>query len=651
MSEIKRAMLVFPLMVGLLIPAAGLFAQATEAPPTIDVPEVDIGQAFLERRRSAQVAAAAQIPVFHDFSFEDRRSESGIDFHHYPVDDGGIEYKMVHYDHGNGVVVADVDGDGLLDIYFTSQNGPNGLWSNQSDGTFRDITEKAGVAVADRVTMTGTFADYDNDGDPDLYVTTVRMGNVLFRNDGTGRFEDVTQAAGLDYVGHSSAGTFFDYDNDGLLDLFLANVGVFTKDEQGRGGYWVGVDDAFDGHLRADRTERSILYRNLGEGRFEDVSEATGLMDGGWNGDAVFTDLNADGFLDLYVANMQGDDRFYLNQEGKRFVDATVERFGKTPWGTMGVKFFDYDNNGGFDLLLTDMHSDMSMEIEPPIEKFKSIMTWSQDFLQDGSNNIFGNAFYKNSGAGELEEVSDAVGAENYWPWGPSIADLNADGYEDVFIASSMSYPFRYGINTVLLNGRGEKFHDSEFVLGIEPRADGRTSTPWFELDCSGSDAAHALCSGREGRHQVQGTLGTRCAAIFDIEGDGDLDIVTLEFHAEPQVLISNLAQRREISYLQLRLEGVQSNRSGIGAEVRVRAGDRVLYRQHDGKSGYIAQSDAPIYVGLGDAETADRIEVRWPSGKVDVVEEGVGRNRLIVIEEGSGLKNPVAEPATPAAQ
>jgi len=620
-----------------------LSAQPAEALPTIDVPEVDIGQTFLDRRRSAQLASADEISVFHDFSFEDGRSESGIDFHHYPVDDGGIEYKMVHYDHGNGVVMADVDGDDLLDIYFTSQNGPNGLWSNRGDGTFRDITAQAGVALADRISMTGTFADYDNDGDPDLFVTTVRMGNVLFENDGSGGFEDVTKKAGLDYVGHSSAGIFFDYDNDGLLDLFLANVGVFTKDEQGRGGYWVGVDDAFQGHLNADRTEHSVLYRNVGDGRFEDVSQATGLTEAGWNGDAVFADLNSDGFLDLYVANMQGDDRFYLNQEGKRFVEATADRFGKTPWGTMGVKFFDFDNNGGLDLLLTDMHSDMAVEIEPPVEKFKSIMTWTDEFLQGGSDNIFGNAFYRNSGEGEFEEISDPIGAENYWPWGPSIADLNADGYEDVFIASSMSFPFRYGINTVLLNDRGDKFEDSEFVLGIEPRADGRTSTPWFELDCSGANEQHALCSGREGRHQVRGTLGTRCAAIFDIEGDGDLDIVTLEFHAEPQVLISDLAEKRDISYLQLRLEGVESNRSGIGAEIQVQLGERVLYRQHDGKSGYIAQSDMPLYLGLGEAKQVDRIEVRWPSGQVDVVEEGVGRNRLIVIKEGSGLKNPVS--------
>jgi len=633
-----------------LAPSA-LWAQETEvsqeatALPVIDVPEVDVGRAFLERRRAAQLATRDQFSVDHDFSFEDGLAASGIGFHHYPVDDGGIEYKMVHYDHGNGVVMADVDGDELLDLYFTSQSGANELWRNQGDGTFVDITQRSGVALADRISMTASFADYDNDGDPDLYVPTVRTGNVLLRNDGTGRFEDVTVAAGLEHNGHSSAGVFFDYDNDGHLDLFLANVGIFTKNEQGRGGYWVGVDDAFQGHLHAERVERSILYRNLGDGSFEDVSVATGLTDGGWTGDAVFGDLDGDGFLDLYVANMQGDDRFYLNQSnsehgGRRFVESTARYFPKTPWGSMGAKFFDFDNNGGLDLLLTDMHSDMSLEIEPPIEKFKSIITWSDEFLQDGSNNIFGNAFYRNAGDGSFEEVSDAIGAENYWPWGPSIADLNADGYEDVFIASSMSFPFRYGVNTVLLNDRGEMFRDSEFILGIEPRPEGRTSTPWFELDCS-ANAEHSLCSGREGRYQVQGTLGSRCAVIFDLEGDGDLDIVTLDFNAAPQVLVSNLAEQRELSYLRLRLEGVASNRSGIGAQIRIQLGERTLYRQHDGKTGYIAQSDAPLYVGLGNASKVDRIEVRWPSGTVDVIDEGIGRNRLVVIKEGLGLENP----------
>ncbi|MDX1643988.1 MAG: VCBS repeat-containing protein, partial [Thermoanaerobaculia bacterium] len=454
------------LTVGLaaLVPAAGQEGE----PSTLNVPEVDVGENMLAVRQRQQLARIEGLSVRHDFRFEDRQPASGITFQHRFVDDGGKEYKMVHYDHGNGVAAADVDGDGQIDLYFTSQTGANELWRNLGEGRFENVTERAGVAVADRISMAASFADIDNDGDADLYVTTVKMGNLLFENDGSGRFEDVSERAGVGYVGHSSAATFFDYDRDGFLDLYLTNVGVFTTDEMGD-GYWIGMEDAFQGHLKPERAEHSILYRNRGDGTFDDVSAQTGLVDPGWNGDAAFADVDRNGWLDLYVLNMQGDDHLWLNTGG-RFSEATERYFPRTPWGAMGIAFFDYDNNGWLDLILTDMHSDMGMEVEPPIEKRKSINTWSEEFLQGSGDNIFGNAFYRNLGEGRFEEVSDALGTENYWPWGLSVGDLNADGWEDVLITASMSFPFRYGVNTLLLNDRGERFADAEFALGIEPR-------------------------------------------------------------------------------------------------------------------------------------------------------------------------------------
>ena len=602
---------------------------------SIDVPEVDIGANLLEARRQDQLKTVDRFEVFHGFRFTDRRAASKIDFLHQAVDDGAVEYKMVHYDHGNGLAVADVDGDGKLDVYFTNQLGANALWRNRGGGVFEDVTATAGVAVADRISMAASFADYDNDGDPDLFVTTVKMGNLLFANNGKGRFEDVTERAGVGYVGHSSTGVFCDYDRDGWLDLMLTNVGVFTTEEQGRGGYYVGVENAFQGHLMPERSEASILYRNLGDGRFADVTAETGLVDPGWNGDAACADLSGDGYPDIYMMSMQGDDHYWESVEGKRFVDKTAERFHKTPWGSMGIKFFDFDNNGGLDLLLTDMHSDMSLEADPPIEKFKSLITWSDEFLQGGANNVFGNAFYRNRGDGTFDETSDLLGAENYWPWGPSIGDLNADGWEDVFIAASMSFPFRYGINSVLLNNAGKKFLDSEFILGVEPRAGGETRIPWFEIECSGGEDDHRLCAGRTGKYSVTGTLGTRSAAIFDLDDDGDQDIVTVEFHHKPQVLVSNLSDERPVNYLKLRLEGAKSNRSGIGATVRVKVGGRTLMRLHDGKSGYLGQSDMPLYVGLGDATKVDEVEIAWPSGTVDRLTEGIRLNQVWRVREG----------------
>jgi hypothetical protein len=312
----------------------------------VDWPPGDAGAASLAARRQAQLKAAAALGVFHGFSFTDRRAESGITFRDDFVDDAGKHYKAVHYDHGNGVAVADVDGDGLYDIYFVGQLGGSELWRNRGNGAFENVTARAGVALADRIAVSASFADVDNDGDPDLFVTTVRGGNCLFANDGRGVFRDVTRTAGLDYSGHSSAAVFFDYDRGGGLDLFLANVGKYTTDEIGRGGYRVGYTDAFAGHTRPERTEYSILYRNLGGVRFRDVSREVGLRDPGWSGDAAFHDLDRDGYPDLYVLNMQGGDHHYENLQGKKFRERTAKYFPRTPWGSMGIKFFDYDNDG-----------------------------------------------------------------------------------------------------------------------------------------------------------------------------------------------------------------------------------------------------------------------------------------------------------------
>jgi hypothetical protein len=610
---------------------------ATPPGGVVDVPEVDIGASTLAAREQAQRATVDRFKVFHGFRFTDRQPESGITFVHQIVDDAGSSYKAAHYDHGNGVAVADVDGDGLTDVYFTSQMGGNELWKNLGDGKFRNITAESGVGLADRVSVSAAFADVDNDGDEDLYVTTVRMGNALFENDGKGRFKDVSKASGLDYVGHSSGAVFFDYDRDGRLDLFLVNVGKYTTEERGRGGYYVAYANAFQGHLFPERTERSVLYRNVDGKRFEDVSAKVGLQDGSWSGDASVADFNEDGWPDLYVLNMQGDDHYYENREGKSFADVTDKYFPKTPWGAMGIKVFDADGDGRMDLLITDMHSDMLVEAPPQDEKLKFTPKVEIKALQGQDNNIFGNAFYHNLGGGRFAEESDSRNLENYWPWGVSVDDLNADGWDDVLITSSMNFPFRYGINSLRLNNRGEGFLDSEFLLGIEPRRDGsgiRTRKPWFALDCSGAHKATLPCQGRTGQFTATGTLGSRSAAIFDFDRDGDLDIVTNDLNSEPQVFVSDLAQQRKIHWLAVRLRGTKSNRDGLGAVVRVHVGPRVLTKVLDGSSGYLSHSVLPLYFGLDEAARVDRIEIRWPSGATQTLPGPVEANRMLEVTE-----------------
>lgn len=618
--------------------AVSLAAQ-NPAPPEVPFPKDDPGLTTLPARKKAQLDSEDQFKVFFKFNFTDQLKQSGITFRNQVTPYSTTDYMPVHYDHGTGLAVADVDGDGQYDIYFISQFGGNELWRNLGNGKFENVTEQAGVGMKDRVNVSAAFGDVDNTGHQDLFVTTVNEGNVLFQNDGHGHFKNVTKEAGLDLVTHSSGAFFFDYDNDGLVDLLVCNVGVYTTTEKGPEGAYVGLRDAFSGHLHPDRFEYPVLYKNLGHYKFKDVTAEVGLKPRGWCGDATFADLKGDGYPGVYFLNMQGAGHYFENEGGKKFVEKTPDYFPRTSWGSMGLKFFDFDNDGRMDLLVTDMHSDMMEALDPFHEKDK-IKSHPPDEQLGGPADkfIFGNSFYHNLGNGKFEEISEKIGVEQYWPWGVSVGDLNADGYQDLFITAGMNFPFRYGINSLLLNNRGQKFLDAEFILGVEPRQ--TPYTPWFVMDCTNPDVLGPLgkvvCTGQLQKVTVSVPKASRASAIFDLDNDGDLDIVTNDFNSEPMVLISDLAQQKKIHWLKIMLVGTKSNRNGLGATVRVHSGGQIYTQYNDGKSGYLSQSVLPLYFGLGDTSKIDSIDVTWPSGIKQTLMKGLAENQTLKITEPS---------------
>jgi enediyne biosynthesis protein E4 len=550
-------------------------------------------------------APAPKIPGFRECA-----AEVGIKWKmQFLPNEQGETFKINLYDHGCGLAVGDFEGTGREGLYFCNQLGPNALFRNRGDGTFEEVTKEAGVALGDRVSVAATFVDYDNDGKLDLFVTSTRGGNVLFRNKGGGKFEDVTKKAGLVHVGHSQSALFFDYNNDGFLDLLLTNTGHWTTDEYDRRfRSYVGKDIVTNVKaLGPQSREFNILYRNNGDGTFTDVTEKSGLKGLGWAGDAVAFDYDGDGLLDVFVTNMFGRSQLYHNNGDDTFTDVTLKVLGRTPWGGVGAKVFDFNNDGRLDLFVADMHSDMWMGLdrthrtleaakENEKRKFNThtgqeaqVKIWGNQLEWAPEDIFFGNGFYRNDGKGKFKEISEDAGLETFWPWGAATGDFDNDGYEDVFVPSGMGYPFYYWPNYLLMNQGNETFHDQARELGIEPPEGGE-----YPTQIAGAKAARS----------------SRCAVTGDFDGDGRLEIVVNNFN-DPPYYFKNEFPRK--NYIAFRLTGKKCNRDAIGALVKLVIGKEVMLRQVQGSAGYLSQSSNTVHFGLGQRSRIDRVEITWP--------------------------------------
>lgn len=533
----------------------------------------------------------------------------------------GWDYKINPYDHGAGLAVGDIDGDGFDDVYFLDQSGANSLFRNKGDGTFEDVTNQAGVALGDRVCVAATFADYDNSGRQSLFVTSTRGGNVLFKNLGGGRFQDVTTQAGLTLVGHCQTAMFFDFDNDGWLDLLVTRTADWTRPRlDTRAHYYPGLGTIWD--LAARPKEPNVLYHNQGDGTFRDVSYKAGLKGHGWSVDAGVFDYDEDGYLDVLITNMFGASQLYHNQGDGTFGEVTRQMLGRTSWGGMGCKAFDFNNDGRLDALIVDMHSDMwlpsrddramrAIAFKGRSTKYPTVTGAASNYpklvpnvaeqerrlneMFDIHNDevVFGNSFFKNLGGGKFEEISDRAGLETFWPWGITNGDFDNDGFEDLFLASGMGYPFFYWPNALMMNNGNETFTDHARAEAIEPPPGGI----YQEERINGKPAARS----------------SRAAAVADFTNRGRLDIVVNNFNDYAYYFRNQFPSK---NYVQFRLTGTKSNRDAIGAVIKLHIGEAVLTRQVYPAGGYLAQSSRTLHFGLGKHQKIDRVEIRWPGQK-----------------------------------
>ncbi len=545
-------------------------------------------------------------------SFEEVARERGLAFRmHFLPTEQGEKFKVNLYDHGSGVAVADIDGDRDDDVLLLDQLGPNGLFRNDGSGRFADVTLGSGVELPGRICVAAVFGDYDSDGDQDLYVTTTRGGNALLRNDGTGGFEDVTAAAGLTLVAHSMQPVFFDADQDGDLDLFVSQTAQWTYDElDPEGRYHLGREQLFD--LMDSPPETNRYYRNEGDGRFTDATADAGVAGAGWGSDVAVFDFDDDADLDLFVANMFGASLLFRNEGGGRFVEVGAKVLRRGSWGAVGAKVFDHDVDGRLDLLVVDMHSDMWAQPNTPLSRVRPDRKYPTPMGPSGNPDTIASG---RSLVDALQVDFDRAlfGNALYRAKGAGAFEEVSDkaGVETFWPWGAAAGDFdRDGAEDLYLpSGMGFPFPYWPSPLLVN-RGDGRF------VDRSREAGVEPLPDGQHLPDRIGGreaARSQRAAATADFDGDGRLDIVVNTFN-DRALLFANRSPARH--WLGFRLTATRSHRDAIGALVTVRAGGRTQVRQVQTAGGYLAQSSRTLHFGLGDATKLEACEIRWPNGE-----------------------------------
>jgi enediyne biosynthesis protein E4 len=508
------------------------------------------------------------------------------------------EKKYIVESMSGGVALFDFDKDGWLDVYLANSptvatagnpaSARSALWRNNHDGTFIDVTERAGVGSPGWAMGVAT-GDYDNDGWEDLYVTCFGA-NHLYRNNGDGTFTDVTARAGVGDSRWSTGAAFGDYDNDGRLDLFVANYIDLRLDalpEFGSGKNCLYRGLAVQCGPRGLTGAGDSLYHNNGDGTFTDVSTAAGVADPSlrFGMGVAWCDFNEDGHVDLYVANDSGPNFLYKNNGNGTFTDVglasgTALSENGAEQASMGVSIGDYDHRGRWNIVVTNFS-----------DEYNAVYRHEKDFL-------FTDASYA---------TRTAKPSLPFVGWGVKFFDYDNDGWQDLMVVNGHVYP--------QVEKAGLDLTYRQRKLFYRNARDGTFTEVATDLGPALAEPAVA-----------------RGAAFGDLDNDGDIDVVINNLDGPLTVLRNDGGNRN--NFLVIDLVGRKSNRSAFGARVRVVAGDLTQIDERRSGGSYLSQNDTRLHFGLEKRQKAERIEVRWPGGAVETLTD-VEANRFITITEG----------------
>ena len=539
-------------------------------------------------------------PDYPRVQFTDVTEQAGIHFTHFPA----TRTTQLPEDMGSGAAWGDYDGDGWPDLYVVDIAGPltdtpeqmahspggNRLYHNNHDGTFTDVTERAGVGFKG-IGMAAAWADYDNDGRLDLLVTSYDH-ILLYHNNGDGTFTDVSRKAGLDkFRGFWTGAAWGDYDRDGNVDLYVCGYVKynFRNQDTSKSSMQYTTLVPFTLNPSSYPPERNLLFHNNGDGTFREVAKQAGVQDvQGRSLSAVWYDFNGDGWPDLYVANDVSESAMYLNLRNGKFKPIAHEAWVSDYRGAMGLAVGDWDRDGDPDIFITH---------------------WIAQ-----QNALFDNLRFTRGGSAKpgplrFEDVADTVGlgqiSLNSIGWGTSFFDYDNDGQLDLMVVN------------------GSTFQDDKDPRHLVPMK------PFLFWQKSPEDGFYDV-GAVSGKVFQQLHVG-RGAAFADYDNDGDVDVFIVNQEGRAMLLRNDGGNRK--NWLTVRVKCTKSNRTGFGTKVEIEAGGQKQYDQIGGQASYLSQNFQEAHFGLNHEKEVRRITVTFPSGIVRVLEH-VPANQIVTVEE-----------------